>query len=644
MSRKLSPNRDPNEILKRYWGYNDFRPQQKEIILSILEGKDTLALLPTGGGKSICFQIPALIIGKLCLVISPLIALMQDQVETLQSKGIKALALFSGQTKGEQSAILEQAVKNQLNFLYISPERLASHEFKGWLQNMELGLVAIDEAHCISQWGYDFRPEYLKISEIREVFPGVPMLALTASATQEVVKDIIKSLKFRNGENIFRRSFIRENLIYLIRRTENKKLKILEICNNVKGAGIIYSRNRRGTEQLSLYLQRNNISCNYYHAGLSSEERNLRQTEWINNTTRIMVCTNAFGMGIDKPDVRFVIHYEPPDCIESYYQEAGRAGRDGQKAFCILCYFDTDLDNEKHKIDEQYPDDKTLNKIYHYLCNYLKIMVGSGEGTSHDFILSNFCSEYNLPIRSTHFAISMLQKSGYLNLNENGIINSTIKILVSPSELYKLQVENEEYNKLILALLRTRGGYFDFYTQVDEMKIALLLNQPQNKIIEMLNFLHNKEYIDYQSKTTIPQIVLTTPRYDKISPNRKLINSLQDKAIKRLEGMNSYIHNKSLCRNNFIAKYFGEKTQYKCKKCDVCIDSDSGNLSAKQFEFYRTFIMERLINEKQDIHTLSSGLKGSSLAEFLIAINWMLNNHWVVKDKTGLLEWKKGKK
>ncbi|MBX2984364.1 MAG: RecQ family ATP-dependent DNA helicase [Bacteroidia bacterium] len=631
---------NPKDILYQYWGYDSFRPQQEEIIRSVLTGIDTLALLPTGGGKSICFQVPALLQDKLCLVISPLIALMKDQVENLQSRGIKAQTLFSGQSLKEQNAILEQAVNQQLTFLYISPERLSSEDFRGWLRNMDLSLLVVDEAHCINQWGYDFRPEYLQIGEIREQFPEVPVLALTASATPAAIKDIIKSLKFRQGEVVYRRSFIRENLVYLVRKIENKNYKILEICNKIAGTGIIYTRNRRRTEELALYLKQNQISCDFYHAGLSTEERSQRQEDWIKNKTRIIVCTNAFGMGIDKPDVRFVIHYEPPDCIESYYQEAGRAGRDGLKAYCILCYFDSDTEDEKKKITEQFPDDKTLNKTYQNVCNYLKIMVGSGQGIRYDFDINALCHEYRIPIRSTHFAISLLQKLEYLEIKENGIITSTLKILLSPQELYKLQVANEEYNRLFLALLRTDGGYFDFHTPVNELKIALLLNITPHKVSELLLALHQEEYIDYQAKTATPQLSLLAPRFDKINPDRKFINKLQTKAIDRFESMNSYIHNEKICRNLFIAKYFGENIKYKCGKCDVCIENTRQPLSEQQFEHYRVYIKEKLTLEKQNFQSLRQGIKDSELREFMTAYNWMLSNNWIDINKKGLLEWK----
>jgi len=629
------------ETLQHYWGYNSFRPQQEDIICSVLAGNDTLALLPTGGGKSICFQVPGLLSGKLCLVISPLIALMRDQVGHLVSKGITAHALFSGQSAKEQNTILDQAVNNQLSFLYLSPERLASKDFRGWLQNMELGLIAVDEAHCISQWGYDFRQEYLQIAEIRELFPNVPMLALTASATKEVVKDIMKSLKFRPTAKVFQNSFIRENLIYITRKVENKNLKILEICKKVQGTGIIYSRNRRGTEEISKYLSQNGIQSDFYHAGLTTEERNQKQSNWISNKTRVIVCTNAFGMGIDKPDVRFVVHYEPPDCLESYYQEAGRAGRDGQKAYCILCYMDIDFENERTRINEQFPDNTSLNSIYQKICNFLKIMEGSGQGISHDFTLSQFCNEYKLPLRNSYFAISLLQKLGYLQINETGIVISTLKILVTPQELYQLQVQNENYNLLFLAILRTRGGYFDFYTQIDELKIALLINTQEANVKKMLLALHKEGYIDYIPKTSTPQLILTESRYDKINPNRTLVNLLHKKAIERFESIRTYVQNEKICNNRFLALYFGEKSKYTCGKCNVCIENNIEPLSEKEFEIYMNLIQDKLTKQKQDLKSLVLGLKTSEKRKFLEAFEWMLNNNWITRDKTGLFEWKK---
>lgn len=639
----MSSEQKPLEILEQYWGFGKFRPLQEEIINSTLKGKDTLALLPTGGGKSICFQVPAMIMQGLCLVISPLIALMKDQVENLEKKGIKAEALFSGKSKKEQSFILERAVSDEIKFLYVSPERLASEDFRGWLRNMNLSLIAVDEAHCISQWGYDFRPEYLRIAEIRDIFPSIPVLALTASATPPVVKDIIKQLKFKNPDNIFSKSFIRENLTYLVRKVENKSLKIIEASKKIKGSGIVYTRNRKGTEELAKLLKNNGESADFYHAGLELDQRNKKQKDWIDNKTRIMICTNAFGMGIDKPDVRFVFHLEPPDCIESYYQEAGRAGRDGKPSFCVLYYFENDLTKELDKIEERYPDNKILNTTYQTLCNYLGVMVDSGQGINHDFDLTDFCKTYNLPVLSTYHAIDILHKQGFLNLSESGIFSSSLKILLSSQELYKLQVKNEDYNLLFLAILRTRGGYFDFYTPIDELKIALLLNIQVQKVKEMLTKLHKDEYVDYQPKTSTPQLTLLESRYQKINPDRTLIEFLKKRAIERFLGIKQYIDNETICRNRLISKYFGESTKTDCGICDVCRAKNEKPLSAEKFKLYESAIQNELKHNKLHLETLKIKIEPKKVTEFIQALEWMIENAWIVKDRNGMLEWKRKK-
>lgn len=629
----------PNEILKNYWGYDTFREGQSAIIQSVLQGNDTLALLPTGGGKSICFQVPAIILDGLCIVVSPLIALMKDQVHNLHIRNIPAKAIFSGQSFREQNAILDEAVNGKIKFLYVSPERLQSEDFKGWLRNMEVGLFAIDEAHCISQWGYDFRPEYLQITSIRQFFPNTPIIALTASAIPEVVNDIQKRLLFNKPDNVFRKSFVRSNLKYAVRKTENKVSKILEICGKLNGTGVIYTRNRKGTKEIAYYLKQNGFSADFYHAGLTLEERNQKQQDWIANKTRIMVCTNAFGMGIDKPDVRFVIHNESPDCMEAYYQEAGRAGRDGKTAYCILLNNPTDLEREKNNIEIRYPSNHSLDKIYQILCNYLGIMIGSGQNNLYDFELLPFCKSYNLEPSETYYTIDILQKLGYIKISDWGLPHSTLKILVSPGELYRLQVKSEEDNLLFLTILRTNGGYFDFFTPIDELKIALQLNIPKQKVIDKLKKLHQLEIVDYQPKTSTPQLMLTQPRFHKINPDRREIDFLKERALLRLTKMEEYTHSHA-CRNTFIAKYFGETNAKDCNNCDNCKQKQNLPLNQKEFQKISSVIESALEKDNKELSELKSLFIPQEYKQFRTTLNWLVENEWLIKDSKGKYQWK----
>lgn len=628
----------PLELLEQYWGHKGFRPLQEEIISSILQGKDTLALLPTGGGKSICFQVPGLVLEGLCLVISPLIALMKDQVENLKQRGISAEAVYSGVNFKEQVSILEKAVQNEIKFLYVSPERLASKEFNGWLRNMPLGLIAIDEAHCISQWGYDFRPEYLRIAEIRKYFSQTPVIALTASATPAVVKDICKYLEF-NQTAIFSKSFARNNLSYVVRKIENKALKVLEICSKTRGTGIVYTRNRRKTQQLAEWLQKNGHSADYYHAGLSVEERNKKQNDWIQNKTRIMVCTNAFGMGIDKPDVRFVVHLEAPDCIESYYQEAGRAGRDGKKSVCVLCTHPSDFTREFKKIEEKFPNNEVINHTYQCLCNFLGVGIDSGQGHSYPFQLEEFCKLYELPIIQSYHAIQILHKQGYVYLSENGILSSSMKILVNERETYKLQVKEEKYNQLFLAILRSKGGYFDFYTPIQELQIAKLLNITEKEVIQELRQLHKMEIIEYLEKTSSPQLTLLEPRYYKISPNRHLLDFLKERSLERLTHIQEFSLELKTCRNKYISYYFGEKATENCGTCDNCREMQKPKLDEELFNSFIHLIKENTMEKNLSIQELTDLVSSKNKSDFIQTLEWLLSQELISKNDIGKISW-----
>ena len=460
------------EILKNYWGYDQFRPLQEEIIQSVLEGKDTLALLPTGGGKSICFQVPAMALEGICIVISPLIALMKDQVENLNKRGILAMAIFSGMGKREIDIALDNCVYGPVKFLYLSPERLLTDLVKERIKYMKVNLLAVDEAHCVSQWGYDFRPPYLQIASIREFHPNVPILALTASATNEVSLDIIEKLAFKNHQ-IFRKSFERLNLSYSVLNQENKLQKLIDVCNGVKGCGIVYVKTRRDTVEIAKFLNQHQIPAQYYHAGLNLEERSQKQNYWINNEIRVMVATNAFGMGIDKPDVRFVVHYEIPESLEAYYQEAGRAGRDEKKAYAVILYQERDRLVFEKRFIQNFPDLSFIKQVYHYLCNYLQIPFEAGQGITYNFDLAVFCTKFQIDVLSTISAIKFLEDAMYFVLSENALLPSRLQFIVNGDDLYKFQVENSKFDGFIKSVLRLYGGAFDQFIAIKEADIVV---------------------------------------------------------------------------------------------------------------------------------------------------------------------------
>lgn len=458
-------------ILRKYWGYGAFRPLQENIIQSVLAGRDTLALMPTGGGKSICFQVPALAQDGICIVVTPLIALMKDQVENLKERGITAVAIYSGMRKREVDIALDNCIYGPVKFLYLSPERLTSEMVRERIRHMRVNLFAIDEAHCISQWGYDFRPPYLQLSDLRELHPDVPYLALTATATPDVVTDIQEKLGFRNGV-VLKKSFYRENLAYMVLHEEDKQRRMLRIIRKLGGSGIVYVRNRRETQETARFLVNEGISADFYHAGLPSEERTAKQDNWKAGHTRVIVATNAFGMGIDKADVRFVIHLEPPDSLEAYYQEAGRAGRDGKKAHAVLLYQDADLTQLKKNFQDSFPSVASIRKVYQYLGNYFQLAYGAGENLTLDFDIGEFCQRYQLETIPVLNALKFLERDGWVLLTESVYLPSRIKFEVPPDELYKFQVENQQLDGFIKMILRAYGGAFDHYIPIREQELS----------------------------------------------------------------------------------------------------------------------------------------------------------------------------
>jgi len=564
----------PQHILQQYWGYNQFRPLQTEIIQSVLDGKDTLALLPTGGGKSLCFQVPAMLKEGFCLVVSPLIALMKDQVENLEKRNIKAKAIYSGLNYKEINLILDNACfDNDLKFLYVSPERLNTSLFLDKLPALPINLIAIDEAHCISQWGHDFRPEYRQIAALREHLPSINIVALTASATKKVVADIVTQLSF-NEKNIFSKSFERKNLQYIVRQTENKSEKLLSIINNISGSGLVYVRNRKQTEEIAKFLIQNNISADFYHAGLNGEIRNNKQNLWINNKVRIMVCTNAFGMGIDKPDCRLVVHFEMPDCLESYYQEAGRAGRDEKPAFCVLLHDASDDINARKKIGVNYPDIDEISLTYQAICDYLQVPVNVKPERSFDFDIISFIKRYNFDAYKSLSCLKILEQSNLIVLSEAFYEPSKIKIICSPETLYKFQVENEKLDAFIKFLLRSYGGLFDNYVRLNELELANRIKLPVASIYKYLERLHTLEIIDYIKNKELSQLTFTVERQDikYLALNKKYLVDRKQTYIEKIQAMMVFANPSSICRSRQILEYFNDFSADDCGYCDVCID------------------------------------------------------------------------
>jgi ATP-dependent DNA helicase RecQ len=560
-------------ILQTVFGYNEFRPVQLDIVLAVLEGRDCLALLPTGGGKSICFQVPALAMEGICVVISPLIALMKDQVDNLRKRGVLAAAIYSGMGKREIDTVLDNCIYGNYKFLYVSPERLKTEIFIERFKRMKVNLIAVDEAHCISQWGYDFRPPYLEIANIREYHPNVPCLALTASATLQVKDDIIDKLQLKSPA-VYVRSFTRKNLSYAVRMAENKLEKAIEILRKVPGTAIVYVRNRKGTKEIASILNQMGISATFYHAGLENEVRESRQNEWKKNQIRVMVATNAFGMGIDKPDVRSVIHLDLPENLENYYQEAGRAGRDEKKAYAVLITHQQDLQVLEERAKMAYPPVEFLKKVYQSLANYYRMAVGSGMMSSFDFDLATFAGTYNLEVLMTYNALKVLQEEGLLELNESFFSPSSLKFMIDQSKLYEFQIANAKLDPLVKILLRTYGGeLFVEFLKIQESKLAKSMGLAERDLIKMLEYMDQVGVISYNKRKDQPQITFLTERYDagKLPLNLKRIEERRMNAISKAQSMIAYVKNDGICRANQISYYFGEVSDLSCGICDSCV-------------------------------------------------------------------------
>ncbi len=562
------------KILHKYWGFTSFRPLQKEIIQTVLERKDTLALLPTGGGKSLCFQVPALKMGGLCIVVTPLIALMKDQVENLKRRGISAVAVHSGMSFREIDIALNNCVYGGVKFLYLSPERLKTEIFQVRVHDMNVSLLAIDEAHCISQWGYDFRPAYLEVAKVREYLPNVPIIALTATATPKVQEDIQEKLLFREGSRQFQKSFLRENLSYSAFYEEDKARRTLEILRKVQGTAIVYVKTRSYTSRFSDYLNQIGISSDFYHGGLSFEERNHKQQRWIDEEVRVMVCTNAFGMGIDKPNVRLVVHHGMPNSLEAYYQEAGRAGRDGYKSYAVLLYENADIEYLEEALQKKYPTVDFLRRVYQALANYLQLAIGSNSLQSYDLELKYFSETYRLQMVETYHALKVLELEGYIQLTESHRQVSKLRFLVENRELYNFQVQNATYDFFIKSLLRSYGAeLFTDYMVISERAIAERLGMPEKIVEKYLKYLHKTEIVDYIGKTEVPQITFLTPRQDakRLAVSAKKLDEMKAKEEEKLNAIKAFVQSTHLCRTVQFCNYFGETLKEPCGVCDHCI-------------------------------------------------------------------------
>ena len=569
----MKPGTNKQEVLKKYWGYDSFRSLQAEIIDSLLQGCDTLALMPTGGGKSICYQVPALMLDGICLVVSPLIALMKDQVQQLQNRGIKAACLISGTTGIEQEIVYNKCIHGSIKLLYVSPERLKQQVFIEHFRQMRVSFIAIDEAHCISQWGYDFRPSYLEIAKIRAYHPKIPMLALTATATPQVADDIRRQLMFTATSRLFKSSFQRPNLAYMVFREEDKMGRLLRIAYNVGGSGIIYVRNRRRTHEIADRLVANGISATYYHAGLEPKERDIAQRRWTQGEVRAIVATNAFGMGIDKPDVRYVVHMDIPTSIEAYFQEAGRAGRDGNKAYAVLLYNDDDLDTLQRNFESNYPTRKQIANIYRAICNYYQLPIGSGTDCQFDFDFEALCSTYRFNVMEFFSATRFLEKEGLLSLPELDESQSRLYIPLSREDVYRFQVEQPRYSDLMALLLRMYGGLFSDFTPISEQVLARRLYLDPQQIRNMLLHMDALKAIIYRPRHLKPQIIFTSPRIDAndLYLTESNYTELKQQAAKRMEAIRRYVLSAEDCRSTMLLHYFGETEAAPCGSCDYCL-------------------------------------------------------------------------
>ena len=628
---------DYRKILKDYWGYDNFRGIQEDIIRSIGSGRDTLGLMPTGGGKSITFQVPAMAKDGLCIVITPLIALMKDQVRNLRDRGIKAIAIYSGMTREEIIIALENCIFGNYKFLYISPERLDTEIFRIKLRSMKVSLITVDESHCISQWGYDFRPAYLKISEIRNLLPGVPVLALTATATPEVVKDIQQRLAFKE-ENVFRMSFERKNLAYIVRRTESKQEELLHILKHVDGSAIVYAHNRKRTKEYAQLLNENGITATFYHAGLSNETKDQRQKSWVKGETRVMVATNAFGMGIDKPDVRLVVHVDIPDSPEAYFQEAGRGGRDGKKAYAVLLYARSDKATLKKRITDTFPEKDYIRTVYEHLNYYYQMAMGDGLGCTREFNIDEFCRNFkHFPIQ-VDSALKILTRAGYLEYTDEQDNNSRLMFTLTKEELYRIHETSPETEKLINIILRSYTGVFTEYAYINEETLSLRTGMTRQQVYDTLISLTRRRILHYIPGKKTPYIIYTRERQeaDRLIFTKEVYEDRKESFIRRIEAMTEYAETEDKCRSRMLLLYFGEKNEHNCGQCDVCLSSHSSGIKQGVFDEISRAIEETLKEQDMTTSALMEKLESYDKENVTKVLSYLLAEE-IIHQKNGML-------
>jgi ATP-dependent DNA helicase RecQ len=628
------------QILTKYWGFPSFKPLQEEIIRSVDEGKDTLGLMPTGGGKSITFQVPALAMEGICLVITPLIALMKDQVNRLKALEIKSIAIHSGMSGEEIDNALENCIFGEYKFLYVSPERIATRIFQVKATRLNLSLVVIDEAHCISQWGYDFRPSYLKIASLRDhISEKVPFLALTASATPQVIDDIIKKLAFRE-KNVLKISFLRKNISYLVRKVEEKGAYMVKTLQKAKGSGIVYVRSRKRCKEVAELLVANGISADFYHAGLTDELRDKKQASWTIGETRVIVATNAFGMGIDKSDVRFVIHWDIPDSIENYFQESGRAGRDGKPAFAVLLYAPGDKNRLTDTIRKKFPAIEKIKDIYEALCNYLHVPLGSGKDLVFDFNMYDFVSNYRLPVIETYNSLQFLQREGYMEFTEEINNPSRVHFIVSRDDLYKFQVANESFDGFIKLLLRSYTGLFSEFIPINEETLSRKSAASRDTIYQYLVKLSALNIIRYIPGKKTALVIFTEERLERkalmISPDNYL--HVREKYEIRLNRMIEYADSENHCRSVYLLEYFGEESD-RCGICDVCRERNELDLSKYEFDLILEEVKSLLQEKNPDAEELVK-LIDYPEERIIKVIRWLLDHNKITQDQDHRLFWK----
>ena len=629
-----------HKILKQYWGYDKFRPLQEDIIHSVSQGKDTLGLMPTGGGKSLTFQVPVMAMEGLCLVVTPLIALMKDQVDNLRHRDIRALAVYSGMTRQEIITTLENAIFGDYKFLYVSPERLATELFLSKLRDMNICLLVVDESHCISQWGYDFRPSYLRIAEIRNHLPEVPVLALTATATPEVVDDIQVQLHFKK-KNVFEKSFERKNLAYIVRNTENKPEELVHILQKIEGSSIVYVRSRQRTKEMAEFLTQKGFSADYYHAGLSNEDKERKQNAWKLNETRVIVCTNAFGMGIDKPDVRLVVHTDLPNSVEEYFQEAGRGGRDGNKSFAIILYNKNDSTKLKKRIRDEFPDKEFILQVYDSLSYFYQVAEGFGIDLVHDFSLHQFCATYKLPLLTTHNALKILDLAGYIEYTDEVDNRSRLMFTVYRDDLYRYDF-GSEYEQLINTILRLYTGLFTNYSTINESEIALRLNTTRRSVYEKLKILAKRNVIDYIPHKKTPLIAYVRPRIESkyLSIPRLVNEDRKDRFEKRIHAITHYVEQDSVCRSRVLLSYFGEKKSMDCRQCDICLAKNNSGLTNVKFNDISLSIRECLREGELTLDVLVNALSKYAEKDIVSVIRFLIDREELILS-TGKISLKK---